>query len=45
MATGGPDSAEAFAARLDQVTRADVLNAVEALRKGAVVRVRGEGVS
>lgn len=44
LATGGPESAVAFAARLDKVSRADVLNAIEALQKGAVVTVRGEGV-
>ena len=45
LATGGPESAAAFAARLDQVTRTDVLNAVKALQKSAVVTVRGEGVN
>ena len=44
LATGGPESAEAFAARLDKVSREDILNAAEMLQKGAVVTVRGKGV-
>ncbi len=44
LAVGGPESAVAFAARLDKVAREDVLKAVEALQKGAVVSVRGGGV-
>lgn len=45
LATGGPENAATFAARLDQVTRADVLDAVKALQEGAVVTVRGKGVN
>lgn len=44
LATGGPESAVEFAARLDKVSREDLLDAIEALQKGAVVTVRGEGV-
>jgi predicted Zn-dependent peptidase len=44
LAVGGPESAEAFAARLDKVTREDVMKAVDALQKGAVVTVQGDGV-
>jgi zinc protease len=44
LAVGRPESADEFAARLEKITREDVLNAVEALQKGAVVTVRGAGV-
>ncbi len=44
LAVGRPESAEEFAARLDAVTREDILDAVDALQKGAVVTVRGAGV-
>jgi zinc protease len=44
LEVGGPESAEAFAARLDKVTREDVMKAVDALQKGAVVTVQGGGV-
>jgi len=44
LAVGRPESAEAFAARLDGVTREDVMRSVDALQKGAVVTVRGRGV-
>lgn len=44
FATGGPESAEAFAVRLDKVSREDVLDAARALQKGAVVTIRGKGV-
>ena len=45
LAVGRPESAEEFAARLDAVTREDVLNAVDTLQKGAVVTVRGKAVN
>ena len=45
LAVGRPESAEEFAAGLERVTREDVLNALDALQKGAVVTVRGEGVN
>lgn len=44
LAVGRPESAKEFAARLEKVSREDVLNAVKALQKGAVVTVRGGGV-
>lgn len=44
LAVGRPESTEEFAARLDAVKRADVLNAVDTLQKGAVVTVRGASV-
>ena len=45
LAVGRPESAEEFKARLAKVTQEDVLNAVDALRKGAVVTVRGKAVN
>ena len=45
LATGGPESAAAFAARLDQVTRTDVLNAVKALQNRPAVTVCAPGVN
>jgi len=44
LAVGRPESADAFKARLEAVTREDILNAVDALQKGAVVTVRGASV-
>ena len=44
LAVGAPENADAFKARLEAVTREDILNAVDALQKGAVVTVRGDGV-
>lgn len=45
LTVGRPESAEEFAARLNAVTREDILDAVEALQKGAVVTVRAAGVN
>jgi hypothetical protein len=45
LAVGRPESEDEFAARLDKVTRADVLAAVDALQKGAIVTVRGKAVN
>jgi len=45
LAVGRPESEEDFAARLNSVTRVDILNAVDALQKGAVVTVRAAGVN
>ena len=45
LAVGRPESAEEFAAGLERVTREDVLNALDALQKGAVVTVRGKAVN
>lgn len=45
LAVGRPENAEEFAARLDAVSRADILNAVDAMQNGAVVTVRGKAVN
>ena len=44
LAVGRPETVGEFAARLEKVARADILNAIDALQKGAVVTVRGGGV-